>query len=97
MISVKWVLKGLSDVIAPIIEMVVTQSVNLLMQEFWDRNPDDAKLTAITLYPVVDTKLENLVEKTETKLDDAGVIGIKKGLEQFAGGHGIELPNLDDD
>jgi hypothetical protein len=89
--------KGVLDVIAPVVELIVTQAVKLAFEEFYKNNPDDAELTVVSLYPVIDTKLEPLAEKTDTKLDDAGVRGLKQGIEAFAGGHGIELPNLDND
>ena len=93
----KSIVKGVYDVIAPIIEMIVAQAVKLIFEEFYKINPEDAELTAVSLYPVIDTKLEPLAEKTETKLDDAGVVGMMRGMEEFADSKGIDLPNLDDD
>jgi hypothetical protein len=97
MIDLSKVKKGLLDLIAPIIELAVRQAVLLLLNEFAKRNPEDARLTAFELYPIADTKLEPIAEKTATKLDDAGVHGMMRGMEDYAKNNNFTLPNLDDD
>lgn len=55
------------------------------------------KLANISLYPVVDTILENWAAKTKTPLDDKTVDELKELQEELAAEGGYELPNLDDD
>ena len=85
------------DVVAPIIELVVSQAVKLVLDEFNKNSPQDARLTVVSLYPLVDVKLEPIVEKTDTEVDDALVHGIMAGIEMFANSNKIDLPNLDED
>lgn len=58
---------------------------------------DMIKLANTSLYPVVDTVLENHAMKTKTKIDDKTVAELKSLQEELASDGGYELPNLDDD
>ena len=87
----------IDDIIAPLVKIVVTQVTYMLMKELGDKKPEDAELVAFELYPIIDVKLEELVGKSDTPIDDAVVEGIMEGLEQIADESEWELPNLDDD
>lgn len=89
--------RGVLEIIAPLIKMIVAEVIKSLLVEFNKVNPQDTLLVCTSLYPIIDTKLEPLVEKTDTELDDAAVKGMMKGMEEFAEEVGIVLPNLDDD
>ena len=92
-IGIKSILEGL----APVIKLILNEVIRLVFAEFYAKNPEDAKLVAVSLYPTIDTKLEDVVEKSDTELDDAAVEGIKNGLEAFAQDVGLDLPNIDED
>ncbi|MFX0181982.1 MAG: hypothetical protein ACFE95_02770 [Candidatus Hodarchaeota archaeon] len=87
----------IDDIIAPLVKIIVTQVTYMLMKELNDKSPSDAELVAYELYPITDVKLEEMVGKTDTPIDDAVVDGVLEGLEQIADEEGWELPNLDDD
>lgn len=55
------------------------------------------KTANISLYPVMDTVIENYAAKTKTPLDDKAVKEIKELQEELAIEGGYELPNIDDD
>lgn len=85
------------DIISPLVKIIVEQATYLLLKEMAGNNLQDAKLTAIELYPVIDVKLEKLVKKTDTAIDDAVVEGVMKGIETFAKEVDLQLPNIDED
>jgi len=89
--------EAIDDVIAPLIKIIVEQASYMLLIEFKEKSEEDAHLTAVELYPVLDVKLEKLAAKTETPIDDAIVEGLMDGIETFASEEGLDLPNLDDD
>lgn len=85
------------EMFAPIIELAVKQGVGIALVKFKEKSEEAAKLAVVELYPPVDILIENLVVKTETKIDDATVAGLKKALEEYAAVNGFELQNLDED
>ena len=88
-----WVL----DALAPVIQQIVKQVVEVLFEKFLDTSEMHAKVVMVSLYPVIDVELETLVLTTDTDLDDAVVRGIKAGMETIAKERQIQLPNLDQD
>jgi len=87
----------IDDIIAPLVKIVVTQVTYMLMKELHDKKPEDAELVAYELYPIIDVKLETLVGKSDTPIDNAVVEGVMEGLEQIAKEVSWKLPNLDED
>lgn len=85
------------EIFAPIIKLAVKQGVGIALVKFKEKSEEAAKLAVVELYPLVDTLLEDLVAKTETKVDDATVDGIMEALEEYAALNGFELQNLDED
>lgn len=65
--------------------------------KFNQTHPVMCKQLVASLYIFVDTSLEDLADKTDTKYDDNGVDEVKKELEEFAAANGFELTNLDAD
>lgn len=55
------------------------------------------KLAFTSVYPVIDTVLEDTALKSKTKVDDKVVADLKSLCEDLADANGWELPNLDDD
>lgn len=87
----------ISDALDPIVELVAREAAKVAFNEFIDADSENGTLTLASLYPIVDVKLEKVVEKTKTTLDDAFVKGFKEGMESVAEDYGIVLSNLDDD
>jgi len=83
--------------LAPIIKLLIREVLGIVLQDFIEKNPEDAKLVMFSTYPGIDVKLQKLVKDTETDLDDAVVDGTLEAFEAVAKKNGFELPNLDDD
>lgn len=60
-----------------------------------ENNKEMIKLAATSLYPVVDTVLEDTALKSRTKVDDKVVTELKEIIETIAFDNEWELPNLD--
>ena len=64
-------------------------------EKIYAKNPARHKLLLVSLYPVIDVELEDVVKATKTTFDDAGVRALKQAMEDQAVKYGFELPNLD--
>lgn len=91
------VLKVGDELLAPIVRFVVDQVIKVLMIGLRKEDESLAEVVAVALYPIADVELEDAFEKTDTKVDDAIIDGVKSGLEKVAAEWQLELPNLDDD
>jgi hypothetical protein len=67
------------------------------LEHFYEKNPKACALLVTSFYPFVDTVVEDLAAKTNTKYDDDAVATIKKEIEDFAASKNIALSNLDAD
>lgn len=61
-----------------------------------EKNKEMIRLAATSLYPVVDTVLEDAALKSRTKVDDKTVNELKEIIEQVAFDNEWDLPNLDE-
>lgn len=64
---------------------------------FYAKNPKACSALVTSLYVWIDTVLEELADKSGTKLDDKAIDEAKKELEAFAAEKGFTLTNLDND
>ena len=89
------VMNAILEGLAPVIKLVLNEVIKIMFREFYAKDPMNAKLVAVELYPILDVKLENIVGDTETILDDAAVAGVMEGIEVFAREANFDLPDLD--
>lgn len=66
-----------------------------LGRDFYAKDQVGAKLAIAEAYPLIDTKLEEWVLKSETKLDDNVVAKAKEVCEELAAEWGMALSNVD--
>jgi len=85
------------DGLAPIIKALIREVLYTVLKTFIENDPENAKLTIHSLYPVIDVKLQKFVENTANKIDDAVVDGVLESIEKIAKEFDFELPNLDED
>ncbi len=88
-----WILSLLGDSAVT----VVDNFFEIMLENFYAKNPTGAKAFAIGLYVGIDTFVEEFVKQSKTTIDDKGVAELKKDLEEFAVKHSFSLPNLDED
>lgn len=62
-----------------------------------EKQKEMIRLGMTSLYPVVDTVLEDAALKSKTKVDDKVVTELKEIIEETSANNGWELPNLDED
>lgn len=67
------------------------------LEDYYAKKPKACAALVSSAYVWVDTVVEDLAQKTETKYDDDAVAEVKKELEAFAADKGFELTNLDND
>lgn len=81
------------------VEKPVLQEEGIFLEEaltkFYDKSPAGCKAMVNGLYGFVDTVVEDMAIKTETKYDDDEVAEVKKDLEFFAKEKGFAIANLD--
>lgn len=68
-----------------------------LLEKFYEKSPKACVATVSGLYLALDSVAEEIVAKTETKLDDNQVAMAKEELEAFAAEKGFILTNIDQD
>jgi hypothetical protein len=91
-------LKGIGNTLAPLIELVIREFMEKFLLPALKKADERAFRTVlVALYGPIDVYVEELVEKTETKVDDALVSGMMTAIENVAAENGVELPNLDED
>lgn len=71
--------------------------IHELLDKFYTKSPKACTATVAGLYLALDSVAEEIVAKTETKLDDNQVAMAKAELEAFAAEKGFILTNLDQD
>jgi hypothetical protein len=59
------------------------------------KHPEAHKTLMVSLYPIIDVRLENLTTESKTKFDNPFSTALKLAIETSAAANGIELPNLD--
>jgi len=65
------------------------------LEKFYITHPQTCISMVSSLYIWVDTAVEDLAAKSNTKIDDNAVDEAKEELEEFANRHGFQLTNLD--
>jgi len=94
-------LSGIKDMVlnmlAPIVRKVAKDVLKAFLVRAFEKTPTEAHIIMLAVYPGVDVYLEDLVEKTDTELDNAVVAALMEAMEEVAAEEGFELPNLDDD
>ena len=87
-----------TDVIAPLVELVVKEIFKgVIFPKLKSSNPEAYQVVLTSLYSPIDVYLEAAVQRTETPIDDAVVSGLMTAIEDAAAADGIVLPNLDED
>lgn len=66
-----------------------------LGRDYHAKDPVGAKLAIAEAYPLIDTKLEEWVKKSETQTDDNVVQKAKEVCEELAAEWGLTLSNVD--
>ena len=66
-------------------------------QKWIDTSGDQAKADIASIYPQIDTRVEALAAKTDTKVDDNAVKAVKEACEELAAANGFTLSNVDAD
>lgn len=66
-----------------------------VFRNWYESKPVDAKWAIATLYPSIDTKLQEWAAKTETTLDDSVVSKAKEVCEELAVEWNMDLSNVD--
>lgn len=88
----------LSDTMAGLIVLVIKEALlRFLFPLLQKKHEKHFHVTLVSLYPIIDVELEELVKGTETEYDDAFVKAIKESMEEYAKENELQLPNLDDD
>lgn len=64
-------------------------------RNYYTKDPVGAKLAVAEVYPLIDTKLEDWVKKSETQVDDNAVTKAKEVCEELAAEWGMALSNVD--
>lgn len=92
------ILGAVGDLLEPVIEKVVKELFKTyLLQKLYDKDSQAYEVALTSFYGPTDVYLEGMVEKTDTKIDDAIVHGIMRACEESAVENSVELPNLDED
>lgn len=92
----------LGEMILPMFLKYGKEETKAALQKAMDEDEDGStavmiKTANVSLYPAVDTVIENYAAKTKTKIDDKAVDELKALQEELAVEGGYELPNLDND
>lgn len=90
-------LKGLSDLLAPIVKILVKEVLDFAWGKVNEQDPIALKTALVAIYGPTDVYLEDMVEKTETEIDDSIVQALMESAEDAAELYEFELPQLDDD
>lgn len=61
-----------------------------------EKQKEMIRLASVSLYPVVDTVLEDAALRSKTKVDDKTVAQLKQIIEEIAENNEWDLPNLDE-
>lgn len=92
----------LGEMVLPMFLKYGKDEAKLAIQKAIDEDEDGStaemvKTANVSLYPVIDTVIENHAAKTKTKIDDKTVAELKALQEELAEDGGYELPNIDED
>lgn len=79
------------------LEEMIRDRVAAALGKLQTKDPKAYKTVLTSMYPVIDVQLEDITDKSKTKVDDVITDGLKSGFEQSAEKSGIALPNLDSD
>lgn len=90
----------LGEMLLPMFLQYGKEGAKTAIQNAIDEDEDQStaemiRLANISLYPVVDTVLENYAARTKTKIDDKTVGQMKQLQEELASDGGYDLPDLD--
>lgn len=62
-----------------------------------EKHKEMIRLALVSVYPVIDTVLEDAAFRSKTKVDDKVVTDLKGLCEDLSAANGWELQNLDED
>lgn len=95
--SWKLIYKFLEPIVISTFVPIAKARLTGVLELWYKSQPDYAKTSITTLYPIIDVVLEDEVTKTWIELDNAMVTAAKQICEDLATNWGIRLPNLDED
>lgn len=79
------------------LEELIRTRMSTALAHLEAKDPKAYKTVLTSMYPVIDVQLEDITDKSKTKVDDVIVDGLKGGFEVAAAKSGVTLPNLDSD
>ncbi len=82
-------------IFTPAVKTVVKEGLKASLEKLYVQNPQAYKTAIISIYRPIVIHLQSLVDKTKTKIDDAGVDGIQEAIEESAAEHGVTLPTVE--
>lgn len=93
-------LRGLTvsavEIFAPLVKMVLKSVLlDMALPALKAKDPKAYAVALAAIYGPIDVYLEEIVHKTDTKIDDAVVEALMESIEEAARKDGIPLPDID--